>query len=84
MKKLTAFEEARKNAKEGKEWFKASWMGYSFVIELDDLENRVNVMELTEGQIYQYDEEICAKYIREATSDKLCRITCDKIRKNKE
>lgn len=55
---------------------------YSFVIELDDLENRVNVMELTNGYIYQYDEEFCAKYVREASSEKLCKITFDKIRKN--
>jgi len=79
--KINAFEEARKNA-ETENWFKFSYEGMEFVIELDDM-NRVNVMELTTGQIYQYDEEMCSKRVKEATSEKLCKITYEKIIKNK-
>ena len=83
-KKLTAFEEARKNAKEGKGWFETSLLNYSFVIDLGDSENCIYVNELTTGRLYQLEEEKCPKYMREASSSKLCSIICDKIRKIEE
>ena len=79
--KMNAFEETRNRAKNGQPNFHCNYLGCDMEIESDDLEHRINVMIITTGQIYQYDETICAKYILNASSDKLCRITLDKARK---